>query len=51
MKKDILKEEFEKEIEIPESLSKNNIIKMLQEKDIKPDKKVEINILPKIHTK
>ncbi|MBQ3136298.1 MAG: beta-propeller domain-containing protein [Clostridia bacterium] len=48
MKKDILKEEFEKEIEIPESLSKNNIIKMLQEKDIKPDKKVEINILPKI---
>lgn len=48
MKKDILKEEFEKEIELPESLSKNNMIKMLQEKDITPEKKVKVKILPKV---
>ena len=48
MKKDILKEEFEKEIELPESLSKNNMIKMLQEKGITPEKKVKVKILPKV---
>ncbi len=48
MKKDILKEEFEKEIEFPESLSKNNMIKMLQEKGVKPEKKAKVKILPKI---
>lgn len=48
MKKDILKEEFEKEIELPESLSKNNMIKMLQEKEIAPKKKSKIKVLPKL---
>ncbi len=48
MKKDILKEEFGKDIELPESLSKNNMIKMLREKEITPEKKTEIKLLPKI---
>ncbi len=48
MKKDILKEEFEKEIELPESLSKNNMIKMLQEKGVTPEKKTKVKILPKV---
>ncbi len=47
MKKDILKEEFEKEIDFPESLSKNNIVKMIQEKDVKPEK-LKVRILPKV---
>ncbi len=47
MKKDILKEEFEKEIELPESLSKSNMIKMLQENGAKPEK-VKVKILPKV---
>lgn len=48
MKKDILKEEFEKEIDLPESLSKNNIVKMLQEKGVKPERKSGIKLLPKV---
>lgn len=48
MKKDILKEEFEKEIEIPESLSKNNIMKMLQEKGVTPEEMAKIKFLPKM---
>ena len=48
MKKDILNEEFEKEIELPESLSKSNMIKMLQEKGVKPEKKAKVRILPKV---
>ncbi|MBR6568678.1 MAG: beta-propeller domain-containing protein [Clostridia bacterium] len=48
MKKDILKEEFEKEIDLPESLSKNNIVKMLQEKGVKPERKAGIKLLPKV---
>ncbi len=48
MKKDILKEEFEKEIELPESLSKNNMVKMLQEEGVTPEKKVKVRILPKM---
>ncbi len=48
MKKDILKEEFDREIELPESLSKGNVIKMLQTKEIKPEKKTGIRIIPGI---
>lgn len=48
MKKDILKEEFEKEIELPESLSKNNMIKMLREKGVTPENKTKVRILPKV---
>lgn len=48
MKKDILTEEFEKEIELPESLSKNNMIRILQEKGITPEKKTKVSILPKV---
>ncbi len=48
MKKDILNEEFEREIELPESLSKSNMIKMLNEKGVKPEKKSKIKLLPKV---
>ena len=48
MKKDILTEAFEKEIELPDSLSKNNMIKMLQENGVTPEKKSKIKILPKV---
>ena len=48
MKKDILKEEFEKEIDLPESLSKNNMIKTLKEKGVTPEKKAKVKILPKV---
>ncbi len=48
MKKDILTEEFEKEIELPESLSKNNMVKMLQEKGVTPETKTKVKILPKV---
>ncbi len=48
MNKDILNEVFEREIELPESLSKSNMIKMLQEKGIKPEEKTKVKILPKV---
>ena len=48
MKKDILKEEFEKEIDLPESLSKNNMRKTLKEKGVTPEKKAKVKILPKV---
>ncbi len=48
MKKDILNEEFAKEIELPESLSKNNMVKMLEEKGVTPEKKAKVKILPKV---
>ncbi len=48
MKNDILKEEFGKELELPENLSKNNIIKMLHEKNVIPEKKAKVKIIPKV---
>lgn len=43
-----LQREFDSSLEMPESLSKNNMVKMLKEKNIKQDKKTRVKILPRV---
>lgn len=45
--RDILKQ-FDASLEMPESLSKNSMVKMLREKSVKQEKKTRVKILPKV---